>query len=112
MLEVVDELLLVSSELGRGAIEKFGSTAALLFERTQAASKDCFADKSDGHTQVKSINGSPFPGSFLPCSIQDLFHKRCSIIVVVTENISGNLNQEGVEDAAIPFVKDISHFLS
>ena len=63
--DIVDELLLVTRELGVGAREDLGGTDTLVLDGREAAGKDSLADQGDGHAVVESRDDSPLAGSLL-----------------------------------------------
>lgn len=111
LLEVVDESLLVTLELGLGAGEDGGGTATLRLERRKATREDSLADESDGHAKVKGVDGGPLAGTLLAGRVEDLLKERSSIVVVEVENVAGNLDQERVKDTLVPLGEDITHLL-
>lgn len=112
LFEVCDELLLVAGEAGAGAIKKFGSAATLRLEGRKAASKDGLSDQSHGHAEVQGVDGGPLAGTLLTSRIQDLLNNRLTVLVVVlVHDVAGDLNQEGVEHALVPFREDVTDFL-
>ena len=111
LLKVVDELLLVTREVGAGALEELGGTATLLLEGRQAAREDRLADEGDGHAEVESVDGGPLTGTLLASRVHDLLEKRRTVLVVEVENVTGDLNKEGVKDTLVPLGEDITHLL-
>ena len=111
LLKVVDELLLVTREVGGGALEELGGTATLLLEGGKAAGEDRLADESDGHAEVESVDGGPLTGTLLAGRVHDLLEKRRTVLIVVVEDVTGNLNKEGVEDTLVPLGEDVTHLL-
>jgi len=111
LLEVVDELLLVTLELGVWTAELLAGTHALVLERGQAPRKDSLANESHGLAQVECVDGSPFAGTLLARGIEDLLDKRCPVVVVEVEDVAGNFDEEGVEHALVPLGKDVRNLL-
>lgn len=112
LLELVDELLLVTSELdGLGARQNLGGSDTLLLEGRQASRKDGLADQGNGHTEIKGVDGGPLSGTLLASSVGDLLNERSSGAVVVLEDVSGDLNEEGVEDTVVPLGENVSNLL-
>ena len=99
LLEVVDELLLVALErLERRATEDLGRRHALVAQGGQAAREDGLADQGDGHAEVERVDRGPLAGALLAGDVGDLGHERLAVIVVVLEDVGGDLDQERVED--------------
>ena len=111
LLKVVDELLLVTGEAGGGALEELGGTATLLLEGRKAAGEDRLADESDGHAEVESVDGGPLAGTLLASRVHDLLEKRRTVLVVEVEDVTGDLDEEGVKDTLVPLGEDITHLL-
>lgn len=111
LLEVVDEGLLVTLELGLGAVEEAGCADTLVLEGGKAAREDSLADEGDGHAQVESVDGGPLAGTLLAGRVENLLEERSSVVVVEVQNVAGNLDQEGVEDTLVPLRKDVTHLL-
>lgn len=113
LLEVVDELLLVALEwLRGGALDDLGCSNTLLLEGRETAGKDSLANKSYGHTVVEGVNGSPLSGTLLSSSVEDLVDHGLSVSVLEAENVTGNLDEERLEDALLPLGKDLGNLLS
>jgi hypothetical protein len=112
LFEVCNEGFLVAVELGGGATENLGGTTTLSLDGTEAASKDGFSDESDGHAEVESIDCSPLAGTLLASRVKDLLDKSSAIVVVEAEDITSDLDQEGVENTLVPFRKDVAHLSS
>lgn len=112
LLKVIDESLFVTGEFGARATQDFASTDTLVLLGTQATGKDCLANESDGHTEVKGVDGGPLAGTLLTGLVEDLLDKRCAVVVVVVENIASDFNQEGVEDTLVPLGEDVTNLLA
>lgn len=112
LLKVIDESLFVTGEFGARATQDVASTDTLVLLGTQATGKDCLANESDGHTEVKGVDGGPLAGTLLTGLVEDLLDKRCAVVVVVVENIASDFNQEGVEDTLVPLGEDVTNLLA
>lgn len=112
LLEVIDESGLVTRELGGRAVEDGGSTATLVLEGRQAAGEDSLTDQGDGHAEVQSVDGGPLAGTLLAGLVEDLLNEGSAVVVVVVENITGDLNEEGVEDTGVPLGENITDLLA
>jgi hypothetical protein len=95
LLEVIDELLLVTGEsLSLGAGKGLGSSNSFVLDGGQASGKDGFTDQGDGATQVQGVDGGPLTGTLLTGLVEDLGDDGFSIFVVLSENVSSNFDQE------------------
>ena len=107
LLEIVDELLLVTGEgLDLGSTENLGSADTLLLDGREAAGEDGLADEGDGHAEVEGVDGSPLSGSLLGSRVEDLGDEGNTVVVVVLENVGGDLDEVGVEDTLVPGLED------
>lgn len=114
LFEVIDELLLVALEgvSSRGG-DELGSSGSLLLEGRKTSGKDGLTDEGDGHTLVEGVNGGPLSGTLLSGGVENLLNHGSTVSVVESEDISGNLDQERVEDTILPlYVSDHSSLLS
>jgi hypothetical protein len=111
LLEVVDESLLVAGEAGAGSVEETSGTATLSLERGQAAGEDGLTNESDGHTEVESVDGGPLAGTLLTSRVHDLLDNGDTVVVVLVHDIAGDLDQERVEDTAVPLGENITNLL-
>ena len=112
LLQVVDELLLVALEgvSGRWGND-LGSPDTLVLEGREASGKDGLTDEGDGHTLVKSVNGGPLSGTLLSGRVENLLNHRSAVSVVESENVTGDLDQERVEDTILPLGEDLGDLL-
>lgn len=95
LLEVIDELLLVAREcLSLGAGDGLGSSHSLVLDSGQASGENGLTDQSDGATQVEGVDGSPLSGTLLTGLVEDLGDDGLSVVVVLSENVSSDLDQE------------------
>lgn len=111
LLEVIDEGSLITLELGGGAAENRGGTGTLILESGQAAREDSLANQSDGHAKVKSVNGGPLAGTLLAGLVKDLLNEGSAIVVVIVENIAGDLNEERVQNTSVPLGENVTNLL-
>jgi hypothetical protein len=111
LLKVVNELLLVALELGLGALEEAAGADTLALEGRKATSKDRLADQSDGHAQVKSVDGSPLAGTLLTSLVKNLVNHGGAILVVEVQDITGDLDKERVQDTLVPLGENVGDFL-
>jgi hypothetical protein len=108
LLKVVDESLLVTFKLGSGATENVAGTNTLVLDGRKAPREDSFTDEGDRHAEVEGVDGGPLSGTLLTGIVQDLLDEGCAVLIVVLEDITGNFNQEGVEDTLVPLVEDFA----
>lgn len=109
LLQVIDKGLLITIELGRGAGQKAGSAHTLRLDGAEAAGKDSLTNEGDRKAQVERVDGSPLACALLASLVEDLLDKRLPVIIIELENVASNLDQEGVQDALVPLVKDVAN---
>lgn len=107
LLQVLNESLLVAGELGGGATEELAGTATVGLEGTQTTGEDGLSDQGDRHAQVQGVDGSPLASALLAGLVEDLLNQRSAVVIVVAENVAGDLDQEGVQDTAVPLVENV-----
>lgn len=96
-MNLLDELLLVALEgLSGWGLDDLASPDSLLLEGREASGKDGFTDEGDGHTHVKGVDGGPFTGTLLASGVEDLLDNWSTIVVVESEDVSGDLDEERV----------------
>lgn len=108
LLQVIDESLLVTGELGGGAAEDLASLDTLILDRTEAASIDRLTNQGHGHTEIQRVHGSPLASALLASLVEDLLNKRNAVVVIIAEDVTRDLDQEGVKDTLVPLVEDLS----
>jgi hypothetical protein len=108
LLKVVNESLLVTFKLGGRAAKNAAGTDTLVLDGRKATREDGFTDKSDGHAEVESVDGSPLSGTLLAGLVENLLNEGCAVLVIVLENITGDFNQEGVENTLVPLVENFT----
>jgi hypothetical protein len=108
LLKVVNESLLVTFKLGSRAAKNAAGTDTLVLDGREATREDSFTDKSDRHAEVEGVDGGPLSGTLLTGLVEDLLNKGCAIFVVVLEDITGDFNQEGVQDTLVPLVENFT----
>jgi hypothetical protein len=111
LLKVVDESLLIALELGGRAAQDGAGAATLILEGTEATGEDGLTDQGNGHAEIQSVDGGPLTGTLLSSLVENLLNKGSAIGIVVVEDITGDLNQEGVENTSVPLVEDITNLL-
>lgn len=110
LLEVVNKLLLVALEwLDLWAGKDLGGAASLLLEGGKAAGEDGLTNECDGLSEVKSVNGCPLSSSLLSSRVEDLVDEGHTVVVVESENVSGDLDEERVENAVVPLLEDVGN---
>ena len=58
-------------------------------------------------TSIEGSDGSPFTSALLSGGVEDLVNHGFAIVVLELEDVGGDVNQEGVEDALVPLEEDI-----
>jgi hypothetical protein len=107
LLEIIDELLLVTREgLNLRSSENLGSANTLLLDRRQAAREDGLADERDGHAEVERVHGGPLARSLLARTVKNLGHEGNTVVVVELENLGRDLDEVRVEHALVPGLED------
>lgn len=112
LLKVIDESLLVTGEFGGGTAQDVASLDTLVLLGTQATREDGLANESDGHTKVKGVDGGPLASTLLTGLVEDLVDEGCAIVIVVVQNVTSDLDQEGVKDTLVPLGEDIANLLA
>lgn len=114
LLEVLKELLAVTSELGLASNEweDLRGFGALSLDGRQATGKDGLSNQGNRHTEIKSVDGSPLSGSLLSSGVKDLLEEWGSVIIIEVHDIAGDLDQERVKDALVPLGENITNLLS
>jgi hypothetical protein len=106
--DVFDEGFLVAGVFGGGrALEHLAGLHALVLEAGQAPGEHGLADQRDGHAVVERRNGRPLAGALLAGRVSDLLHQERAVLVLVLEDVFGDLDQEGVQLALVPFFKHL-----
>ena len=112
LLEVIDESLLVTGEFrNSGALEKAAGTDTLVLEGRQAAREDSLADQSDGHAKVEGVDGGPLAGTLLTSLVEDLLNEGSTIVVVEVKDVTGDLDEERVQNTLVPLGEHIGDLL-
>jgi len=94
LFEVVDELLLVTSEgLDLRSTDNLGSANTFGLDSRKASSKDGFTDESNGHSEVEGVDSGPLSGTLLRSSVEDLGNERSTIFVVVPQDFGSDFDQ-------------------
>lgn len=111
LLKVVDESLLVALELGSRATQDSAGAATLILQGAEAAGEDSLADQGDGHAEVESVDGGPLTGTLLASLVKDLLNKGSAIGVIVVKDVTGDLDQERVQNTSVPLGENITNLL-
>jgi len=114
LLEILEELLLVTLELGCSAdeLKLGGSGGTLVLDGRQASGKDSLGNEGHGLAEVKSVDSGPLTGTLLTGLVEDLLNEGSAIIVIEVHDISGDLNQERVQDALVPLGENVADLLA
>ncbi|KAH3659573.1 hypothetical protein OGATHE_005618 [Ogataea polymorpha] len=112
LLEVVDKGLLVSDLWSAGRTGQQGAcSTSFLLQGRQTSGKHSLANQGDWHAEVQSVDGSPLSGTLLAGRVQDLLDQWGAVCVVVGKNVSGDLDQERVQNALVPLGKHVGDLL-
>lgn len=113
LLQVVNELLLVLDGVlwNLRTWQDRGGLDTLTLNSRQTSGKDSLTDKGQWDTQVQGVHCGPLTSTLLASLVQDLLNKRSAIGIVVVQDISGDLDQEGVQDTLVPLRKHITNLL-
>jgi hypothetical protein len=107
LLEVVDELLLVAGEgVDLGTADDLGGADTLLLDGGEAAGEDSLTDEGDGHAEVEGVGSSPLTGTLLGGGVEDLGNEGDTVVVVVAEDLGGDLDEVRVKNALVPGLED------
>lgn len=58
-------------------------------------------------TEVESVDGRPLAGALLAGDVGDLCDEGHAVVVVEAEDVSGDLDEERVEDALVPLFEHV-----
>ena len=92
--------------VGAGPWRIFEARDALFLDGRQAAREDALADERDGHGEVERGDGRPLAGAFLAGGVEDLVHHGLAVVVLLGEDLGGDLDEEAVELALVPLAED------
>lgn len=101
--------MLVALELRCRSIKDLRRAAALGLQGAEAASEDGLTDQGDRHAEIQRVDGSPLAGTLLTGRVENLLKQRGAIIIIELHDIAGDLDEERVENAVVPLVKDVTH---
>jgi hypothetical protein len=98
LLKVIEELLLVTLELGGAALEAElgGSGGTLILDGGQAASQDSLSNEGHGHAEVEGVDGSPLASTLLASLVENLLDEGGAIVIVEVHDVAGDLDEERV----------------
>ena len=63
------------------------------------------------NTSIEGSDGSPFTGTLLTSRVEDLVNHEFTIVVLEFEDVGGDVDQEGVENALVPLEEDIRNLV-
>jgi hypothetical protein len=108
LLEVIDELLFVALEgLLRRASDDLARAGTLGLDGGEATGEDSLADEGDGDAGVERVDRGPLAGTLLASLVKNLLDKGDTVVILELEDVRGNVDQEGVEDALVPLEEDV-----
>jgi len=64
-----------------------------------------------GRSSIEGVDCRPLASAFLTGLIQNFSNKRLAIIVLEAEDVVGDLDQEGIKDALIPFLENVRNLV-
>ncbi len=79
--------------------------------RGEAAREDALADERDGHAEVERGDGGPLAGAFLAGGVEDLVDHGLAVVVLLGEDLGGDLDEVAVELALVPLGEDVGEFV-
>ena len=77
----------------------------------QAACKDGLADQRKGNTLVEGSDSRPLSGTLLTCGVKDLVNQRLSVLVLLGQDLAGDLDEIAVELGLVPLREDLVHLV-
>ena len=80
---------------------------ALLLERRQAARKDRFADQRYRLAEIERADDRPLAGALLAGGVENLIDQRLAVLVLLGEDVAGDLDQVAVQLALVPLGEDL-----
>lgn len=132
LLEVVDELLLVTTErLLLRSGNDFACTGTLFLDSRQATCEHSLTNQGDylislptfhrsgfavwsgnrkkrtSSTRIKGGDSRPLAGTLLASLIENFGDERNTVIIVEFKDVGGDFNEEGVKDTLVPCGEDI-----
>ena len=111
-MEILQEGGAVAGETSAGRpCEHLGSGYALLLLCGQAACEHGLSDQRERNPLVEGCDGRPFAGTLLAGGIEDVVEHIFAVVVLLGEDVAGNLNQIAVEVALVPFCENLVHLL-
>ncbi|EEQ40117.1 hypothetical protein CLUG_04245 [Clavispora lusitaniae ATCC 42720] len=115
LFQVVNKLSLVLDRgltFNRWAGQHGRGLHSLILDSRQTSGENGLTNQSNWHTQVQSVDSSPLTSSLLTSSVQDLFNQWLSISrVIEVHDVSGNFNQERVQNTVVPLRENVTDFL-
>src|SRR5699024_5425892 len=110
--DILDEFRLVQPQLvegGQGTGRQVALCGLALIEGGgQGTGKDGLADAGDGNTEVEGFLDGPATGALLACGVEDDVDKRLAGLGVdLAQDLSGDLDEVGVQIALVPLGEDI-----
>jgi hypothetical protein len=64
-----------------------------------------------GHSGIEGVDCRPLASAFLTSLIQNFSNKWLAVVVLEAEDVAGDLDQEGIEDALIPSLENLRNLL-
>ena len=60
---------------------------------------------------IEGVDSRPLASALLTGLIQNFSNKRLAVIVLEAEDVVGDLDQEGIQDALIPFLENVRNLV-
>ena len=60
---------------------------------------------------IEGVDSCPLASALLTGLIQNFSNKRLAVIVLEAEDVVGDLDQEGIKDALIPFLENVRNLI-
>lgn len=64
-----------------------------------------------GHSGIEGVDCGPLASPFLTSLIQNFSYKRLAVVVLEAEDVAGDLDQEGIKDALIPYLENVRNLI-
>src|SRR5665647_2383979 len=79
-----------------------GRRHPLLLEGGEGAGEDRLADEGDGHPSIQGGDHRPLAGALLARGVQDLVHQGGAVLVLLGEDLAGDLDEVAVQLPLVP----------
>ena len=96
---------------GFRAFEYLGCGHTLLLLCGEAAGEDGLADQCQRHSLVEGGDGGPFAGALLAGGVEDVVQHVAAVLILLREDVAGDLHEVAVEVALVPLGEGRVHLL-